>query len=309
MIVFNQVVIMVGLIAIGYAAFKLNVLSKEGSKEISKFLTVFITPVVIVKSFMVESSPEKTQMLVYSLMLGAISLLITFIFAYFTEKKNPALQYGLSFSNAGFIGIPLILNTLGSEALFYMLAFFSLQVISVWTLGIFMLTRDRSMISLKQLLQTPTIWAIFVGLFVYFTQLTFPTSIISIIGNISATYSPLAMFVVGTLLAEIRLRDMFGDHEVYIMIALRLIIIPLVTAFVFVFIPGASELHILTKTAIVIVSSAPAGANTAILSHMFDLNTKQAVKAVTLSTLLSVVSIPIIVFCFESLLRIFTSGL
>ena len=87
MIVFNQVAIMVGLIAIGYAAFKFNVLSKEGSKEISKFLTVFITPVVIVKSFMVESSPEKTQMLVYSLMLGAISLLITFIFAYFHKRS------------------------------------------------------------------------------------------------------------------------------------------------------------------------------------------------------------------------------
>lgn len=309
LIVFNQVAIMVALIAVGYMAFKLNILSKEGSKEISRLLTMIITPVVIVKSFMVESSAEKTQMLLYSLMLGAISLLICFIFAYFTEKKNPALQYGVSFSNAGFIGIPLILNTLGSEALFYMLAFFSLQIISIWTLGIFMLTRDRNMISLKQLLKTPTVWAIFVGLVIYFLQITFPSNINSIILNISSTYSPLAMFVVGTLLAEIHFKDMFGDNEVYIMIALRLIIIPLVTAIVFVFIPGVSELHILTKTAIVIVSSAPAGANTAILSHMFDLKTEQAVKAVTLSTLLSVVTIPIIVFSFEYLLNIFTSGL
>ncbi len=309
LIVFNQVAIMVALIAVGYLAFKLNILSKEGSKEISRLLTMIITPVVIVKSFMVESSPEKTQMLLYSLMLGLISLLITFIFAYFTEKKNPALQYGVSFSNAGFIGIPLILNTLGSEALFYMLAFFSMQIMSVWTLGIFMLTRDRHLISIKQLLKTPTIWAIFVGLAVYFLQISFPDNAMSIVNNMSSTYSPLAMFVVGTLLAEIKFKDMFGDNEVYIMIALRLIIIPLVIALVFVFIPGASELHLLTKTAIVIVSSAPAGANTAILSHMFDLKTDQAVKAVTLSTLLSVLTIPMIVFSFEYLLNIFTSGL
>lgn len=306
-LVFNQVALMLGLIFVGYIAFKFKILTKEGSKEFSRILTLIVTPVVIIHSFLVESTPEKTGTLLFSLLIGFIALFVTFGFAFLTKRKNPILQYGVSFANAGFIGIPLIYSSLGSEAVFYMLPFFSLQVISTWTLGVFMLTRDKNMISLKQLMVTPTIWAIVIGLFMYFTQIQFDAFTMNLIDYIRPIYSPLAMFVIGALLAEIRFKDMFGDKEVYLAIFYRLVLIPFLIMLIFTFIPGFSELQLLTKTAVLIVSSAPAGANTAILAHMFDLKSHQAVKMVTLSTLLSVLTIPLIVYIFENLLSIFTS--
>lgn len=307
-LVFNQVSIMLILMGIGYLAVKVNFLSKVGSKDMSMILMYIVTPAVLIDVFRIESSPEKTQMLLFSLGIGFISLTITFILAFVIEHKHPLLQFAISFTNVGFIGIPLIYNTLGPEAVFYMVPYLILQILSVWTIGIYMITGDKSKVSFREISSNPVIWFIFIGFFLYLFQIQLPNTMISVVDFIKPMNAPFAMFVIGALLTEVSFKDMMSDTSIYKAIVTRLLIAPLMIAIIFVLLPGASDLHFLTKTAILIVSAAPSAANTAILAHMFDLSSEKAVKMVTLSTLLSVLTMPFIIYVFEQLLTIFTSG-
>lgn len=298
-LVFNQVAIMLVLMALGYYAFRKQFLSLQGSKDLSLILMYVVSPTIQIKSFMIESSPEKTQMLFNSIWVGLIAFLIALVIAHLTSRKNPLFNFGIGFSNAGFIGIPLIYNTLGPDAVFYMLAYLTMSIIGMWTYGIFVMTQRKEDISLKKIVRNPVLIFLVIGLVLYFTQWKLPTFAIDVINFIAPLNTPLAMFVIGALIAEIPFKSIFTDKAIYKATFTRLILVPVVTGIVFFFLPGTSTQAMLMKTAILIVSAAPSAANTAILAHLFGFDASQGVKMVCLSTLLSILTIPLVVFIFE----------
>lgn len=292
---------MLVLMALGYYAFKKRFLSLQGSKDMSNILMYIVSPAIQIKSFMIQSTPEKTQMLFNSIGVGFVAFVISIAVGHLFFRKKPMFNFGIAFSNAGFIGIPLIYNTLGPDAVFYMLAFLVMQIIAMWTYGIYVMTQRRDSISVQKIVRNPVMVFLVIGLVLYFTQWQLPEFAVSIINFITPLNTPLAMFVIGALIAEIPFKSIFTDKSVYMATFLRLILTPLLVAVAFLFLPGTSTQAMLMKTAILIVSAAPAAANTAILAHLFGFDASQGVKMVCLSTILSIVSIPAIVFVFEHL--------
>lgn len=302
LLVLNQVSIMLLLMALGYYAYKKKILSPQGSKDLSLILMYLVTPAVQLKSFMIESSPEKTQIFFNSIGFGLLAFVVSVLIAHLLYRKNGTYNFGVTFSNAGFIGIPLVYNTLGSEAVFYILSYLAMSIIGMWTYGVFVLTKRPDSISFKKILRNPIITFVFIGLFLYFTQIKLPPIGVDILNFIAPLNTPLAMFVIGSLLAEIPFKSIFNDLKVYPAVLARLILVPVVTGIVFSFIPLQGEQATIMKIAIFIISAAPAGANTAILPQIFGLDATQGVKMVCLSTILSILTIPALVFLFERLI-------
>lgn len=303
LLVLKQVSIMLVLMSLGYYAYRKRFLTPQGSKDLSAILMYIIVPAVTIKSFMIESTAEKTRILFNSLGFGAVSLVITVALAFLFFRKNRTLSFGVTFSNAGFIGIPLIYNTLGPEAVFYMLAFLTMQSITMWTYGIFTLTGKKESMSLKTILRNPVLLFTAIGLVLYFTQWQLPGFVLDTLNFMTPVNTPIAMFVIGSMIAEIPFKVILGDPHIYKAAAVRLLIIPAAVGLAFAFMPGGSDQALLMKAAILIVSAAPSAANTAILSKLLNLEADDGVKIVCLTTVLSVATIPVVVFLYEQLLN------
>lgn len=292
LIVLNQTLIMCVLMAIGFWLFRKGIITKQGSKEIGGMLLHVVIPIIIVKSFAIEFSVEKAKMLTVSLLVGLLVLLISMAIAHLLLKKDGIENFSAAFSNAGFIGIPLVQAVLGGEAVFYIAGLIAMLNILQWTYGVYVISKDKSTIAINKLVKNPVIIAFIIGLIVFFLPISLPHTITSVMESIGGLNTPLAMVILGVYLAQADLGEMFMNASLYKVAMIRLVLIPLVILGVLTLLPKAFADCTL---AILIAAAAPAGANVAIYAQQYNSNYTKAVMIVCLTTLLSVITLPMII--------------
>ena len=297
----QQVLIMFILAAVGYVCFRTKKISMEGCKTISNILIFLSLPCVIINSFLVEYSTERLMGLIYSSLAALIVMIISIVVSRIFFGKDAILNFASSFSNPGFFGIPLIVATLSSGAVFYIAAFIAFVNLLQWSYGVALLTIDTSdekvswkkfLPSPKRLMTAPFMIAVIIGLFFFLTRIPMPDLIYKSIQYIANLNTPLAMFTIGIYFAQTDPAKMFKKGKLYLLSAVRLLVIPMVSMLVLSFLPAEfAEM----KLALLIVSACPTGSNVAVYAQLYDSDYSYAVEIVIISTLLSVITIPAIV--------------
>ena len=168
-----------------------------------------------------------------------------------------------------------------------------------WTYGVFTITDDRSYIDLRKVIRNPIVIAVFIGLMIYFSGIRMPALVDNVFDIISAINTPLAMMASGVYLAQSELLDMLKKKDVYLVCFVRLIIIPTVIMAVFTFLPLGSEQ---IKLAILLAASCPVGSNVAIFAQQYNKDYRKAIEYVCVSTILSILTLPLIMFLAASFL-------
>lgn len=300
MILLQQIIVMFALMGVGFVLFRKKMITEQGSADIGKILLYVVVPVVVINSFCVERTPEKTAALWHSAIIAGIAMALTVGIAYIIFGKKDGIScFSTAFSNAGFIGIPLVQAVLGTEAVFYISVMIVLINALQWTFGVFSLTNDKSVIDIKKIITNPVLIAVVIGLIIYFVGIPMPSMVNSIFGFLQNMNTPLAMIVSGVYLAKSDLVKMLKNKKTYIVTALRLIVIPLITVAVFKFIPfGSDEL----KIAVLITAACPVGANVAIFAQMYGKDSTKAVEQVCVSTILCFITLPMIISLAEAIL-------
>lgn len=293
MIILKQIVLMFIYMMIGFLLYKKKFVTKQGSKELGLILLYVILPVVIVKAYLVTFSAELLRGLALSFAASLLVLLLSMLLSRIVfRSKYPIEQFSSAFSNAGFIGIPLVEMTFNdSMAVFYVSSFVALLNILQWTYGIVVMTGKRDSIAPKKITTNPIVISFIVGIILFFFPVELPEVLNSAVAAVSSMNAPVAMIILGTYLAQMKLRELFTDRMVYLCAVMRLIVIPLATAAVLALIPGNEML----KVSVLIVAATPVGSNVAIFAQMEDMDYTQAVKDICLSTLLCIVTIPLVV--------------
>ena len=278
---------------IGCLLYQKKFVSKQGSKVLGLILLYVILPVVIVKAYLVKFSEELLRGLALSFAASLLVLLLSMLLSRIVfRSKYPIEQFSSAFSNAGFIGIPLVEMTFNdSMAVFYVSSFVALLNILQWTYGIVVMTGKRDSIAPKKITTNPIVISFIVGIILFFLPVELPEVLNSAVAAVSSMNAPVAMIILGTYLAQMKLRELFTDRMVYLCAVMRLIVIPLATAAVLALIPGNEML----KMSVLIVAATPVGSNVAIFAQMEDMDYTQAVKDICLSTLLCIVTIPLVV--------------
>lgn len=293
LIILTQIILMFIYMMIGFLLYKKKFVTEQGSKELGKILLYVILPVVIVKAYLVTFSVELLKGLVLSFMASLLVLLLSMILSRVVfGSRYPIEQFSSAFSNAGFIGIPLVEMTFNdSMAVFYVSSFVALLNILQWTYGIVVMTGKKDSIALKKITTNPIIISFLLGILLFFLPVELPEVLDSAVAAIASMNAPVAMIILGIYLAQMKLRDLFTDRAVYLCALMRLIVIPLATAAVLALIPGNEML----KMSVLIVAATPVGSNVAIFAQMEGLDHTQAVKDICLSTVLCIVTIPVVV--------------
>ena len=298
-IVFQQTLTMAIYMLVGFALFKGGKITKEGSKSLANLLVWLIIPAVIINSFCVELSLEKLRALGLSALLAAVALAVSAAISHFAFKKSPVDNFAAAFSNCGFMGIPLVRAGFGDEAVFLLVGFVVLLNLLQWTYGAALLKGDKGAVSLKGVLLNPITVGTAAGVVLFVTGLgsRLPGVLGGAIGGLAALNSPVAMLVLGIYMAQTSLKETVMSPRLYVLSAVRLLLIPAVTLALLTPLP----VDLTMKYVILLGASAPVGANVAVYAQLYGKDYSYACRTVVLSTVLSILTLPVLVAAAGSL--------
>lgn len=293
LIVLKQTLTMAIYIAVGFALFKAGKITLAGSKDLATLLLWLVVPTVLINSFCVPYSTEKLREFGISFLLGLLALLLSMGLAALLFRKDPIENLAVSFSNAAFMGIPLVRQSLGEDAVFYLVGIVAALNLFQWSYGLILLSGKKFKDSWKGILASPILIGGAIGFLIFVTGLgdKLPDVVTGALSGIAATNSPLAMLVLGVYLAQTELKSLVTTPRIYLLSAVRLLLVPLVTILVFHFIPALEAI----KLAILVAAFAPIGSNTAVYAQLYDRDYSYACKAIAQSTVLSVITLPLMV--------------
>lgn len=299
-ILLKQILIMFFIMLIGVLLYRHKKISMQGTKELGTLLLYIVIPIVIIQSFCVEYTNERMTGLCWSFLLSLCSLILAMLVSYLIfKRKRPLDNFAASFSNAGFIGIPLVQATIGKEAVFYIASYIALLNILQWTYGLFVMTGKKEGIRFTKLMSNPIVIAVIIGMIIFFLQLPIPELIRTMMSSMAGLNTPLAMLISGAYLAQVSFITMFQDKHLLFSSILRLCILPLMTFLLLLCVPFVDSS---IRLAILIAASAPVGSNIAIFASLYDADYLYSVKTVCLSTILSIVTLPPLILLAQQFL-------
>lgn len=294
--VFTQVVILLLLILTGFILTKTHILTENGSKSMTDIVLTIVTPCVIIKSFMRDYDPSLLK-----------NLLIAFLIAFLTHigfilsahlllhsrdiSKQKVLQYGVVFSNCGFMSLPLQQSILGDMGVFYGSSYIAIFNLFIWSYGITLMSGDKKYMTPKKLIINPGIIGLTIGLFIFLLSIPTPKIVNETVSYISSLNTPLPMIIIGYHLANSNILDGLKNLKCIFAIILRLFIFPLL-ALGIMYLCGIRGTMLVSS---LISCSAPTAAITTMFAAKFGLDTPLSVNLVSLSTILSIISIPLLI--------------
>lgn len=291
-LVLKQTILMFLLMAVGYVVYRKKIISDSGAGELGKLLVNLAIPAVILNSCLTDYQAERFRNLCIAAVLSLLSLVLSMVICQILYGNRHRLNnFGNAFSNAGFIGIPLVSAVLGEEAVFYVSAYVAFLNILQQTYGIWVITGSGDSIRPKKVMRNPVLLAFILGMLLYVLPIPIPALVSSAVSYVAGLNTPLAMMILGIYLAQSSLKDVLCTAELYAASAVRLLLIPAITMAMLTILPVST----LIKMTVLIAAAAPVGANVAIFAQLYGQDYTYGAKLVCNSTILSIVTMPVLV--------------
>ncbi len=298
-VVFYEVLILFIIIFAGFIAAKTKILRGDTKKHISSFIINITLPVVILMSSQIEFTTEKIENSLWLLGMAVIIFLISIGIAGVSFKKagndkEKVLKFAAVFSNSAYMGFPVLNALLGAEGVFYGAVFLIPFNIFLWTYGILIYKKHNSFKHLIKDIMSPSMIAMFIAFLFLGISVKIPYPVnrgLDIIGGLT---TPLSMIVIGATLATVKFKTLVSDKWIYIVSAVRLLLLPAIAYFLFFWLSPPE----MSLTILVLLVGMPCAAATTIFAQQFGGDTELASGVVSVSTLLSIATIPFLIFLF-----------
>ena len=291
------------LILTGIVLKRAGFLTKESSRVMTRLALDISLPCSIVRSFLIEMDEEKLRVFGTVLLIGTAVMLVqvgaSFIaFNMIPREHRDPMRYGLINANNAFLGYPMVEGIFGTEGIAIASIYMIPVRISIWSvgLGIFTAQGAKGKAIVKNCLLHPAMIAMYIGLFFMVTQLTPPAFLNDGMRMLANCLTPLSMLTIGTILAEVPVRKLL-DPQILWFCLVRLVLIPALILLVCRLLSAPA----LTTGVCVLMSAMPAASLTAMLSLQYGRDSAFATLIVTLSTLLSVLTVPVWMMIVSSL--------
>lgn len=301
-LVSKQVGVLFALMVVGFLCNRRRLLNAVAIKGITELLVLIVTPCVIVHSFIqqkfaVSLLGDLGWALAMSVFAHAVGAAIAFLFLH---DRNPSrggvLRFATTFSNAGFMGIPLEYALLGADGVFFGAMYVVVFNLVCWSLGVAVMCRGMKNVGLRALFVNAGTVGVALGLPFFLFSLKLPEVVERPVAMLADLNTPLAMIMVGWYLAETDFRPVLRCGAAYGVAALRLVAVPLVVIAAFAGVRACvPALNSVMAVAISTAAAAPTAALTTVIAARYDKDVSTATSLVSGTTLLSILTMPPIV--------------
>lgn len=289
------------MMGVGFVLGKLGKLTGHGLSQMSFLLLYIVSPCIIIECFQVEATPALlrelgTGALVTFACYGVYILLTLPLFRRQARDDRDALRFSVVYGNIGFMGVPLVQSILGADAMIYgALSLVAFNLLS-WTHGVAVMGGRRAL-SPRKIVLNPGVIGLAAALVLFLCHITLPSPVGNAVSFLADLNSPLAMVVIGAQMASANLGQAFRRPVLYAASAVRLAVVPALTAVCLLPLGLNPALY----CASVILSAAPVAGTTSMFAQQFGRDTKTAAQVITLSTLLSILTLPVFAALAKSL--------
>ena len=292
MVLIQQVIVMGMLMVIGFIAYRTKLINSEGVKQMSNIALYVATPAILINSFLAEFEVQRLVKAGWTAVLSFVTFLFGLILVKTVFRKlNNVGKFGVLFSNVGFMGIPLVQMVLGQEAVFYMAMVVAVMTLTTFTYGMYLITGDKASMSLKKVITNPPIIGVIVGILIYCFRIPLPSTVVRTCSMLANVSGPISMMVLGSYLAEADMKSVFGSKDTYLILLGRLILVPGLMLVTLKLLPGSLDD---IKAVILIAASTPVATALGMFSQLYGGNYAYGAGVVSLSTILSLVTMPLL---------------
>lgn len=286
-------------ILVGFVAGKAKVLDEVSNQKISS-LVLFVTNPIQILGSVFTCDHQISNLTV--LELGAITLVAYAVLIassplaarllHVPQKDAGLYRFMYIFSNVGFIGYPLVTSLFGENTRFYVTIVVLMYQLVAWSYGVSLIGGEAKFHFTPAILKRPSILAALLSCVIYLTGLRFPAVVGSATSFIGDITSPLAMLIIGCALAQMDLKSIFGCWRIYVLSALKLLAVPAVMYYLL-----RPIVHDEVILGVSIVSLCmPVASNTTTFSYLQHADTRLASAGVFVTTLLSVITLPLMMY-------------
>ncbi len=301
-VVLQQMIIIFLLVMVGYLVAKAGIFSSVSSREFSVLVVNVCNPALIFSNVWSTDEVISSSRFFYTLLVSAGIYLVLIAVGFLLPRllrlpKANRNSYALMsiFGNTGFIGIPVITAVVGPSGIIYIVIFNLLFVLLVYTLGKRLATsgveKQANRIRLRDFVNVGSVCSI-LAIIIYLTRWTAPVVIVESVDYLGRATTALSMLVIGINLAQVSLKETFGDWKLYPFLILRQIVLPILLGFVLKpLIPDA-----LMYSVLILLIAMPAANMPLMLADEAGADSRVLSRGIVVGTLLSVLTIPIVVW-------------
>lgn len=298
-IVIQQYITITILIFIGYFIAKKKVFSAKTVGELAIFLLKGITPLIVFENMVIKPSNLSLEEFFFLFFISLVIIVLGYVLTFIFKVHDSINKFAITFSNSGFVGIPLVTSFIGGEYVPYIIPFMIAQTLLVWTLGVVMISDSTDDIDLRQVVKNPAVLSFFVSILFVSLNISVPTSISQTVSMLCALNTPIAMIILGTYVAGIDKEMLKRIKEVLQISTHKLLLVPLISMVVLYFAPLSDPNIYLT---LLIVIACPTGTTAAMFSQIYGKDPVYTSSLVSFTTLFSLFTIPILIFVAQSVL-------
>lgn len=284
---------------VGVYGSRKGIISQELNNGLINILINILLPFMVVSSFTFTFGPSIKGNIIKGLYysLGAYSILILASYILLIPikgNKKTIIHFSNVFSNTGYIGFPVLNAIYGPEGVVYGSIFNMFFVLFVWTYGLMLfkghIEKDELRKEVLKTLLNPSIIAVIIGVVIITFNIEIPRLLYSSINTVGSISGPLSMIILGAIVSKGKIRSSLGDWKLYYGLMVKMAVLPLILILISLF----THRDIVTNS-VIIIASMPAATMTSIFAESFNKEKDFASIMVLMTTLLSVITIPILV--------------
>ena len=303
LILLQQIAQLFIIIFLGWAIVKAGILKSEDSKTLSMVLLYIITPCVILNAFQIERTVDTVRMMELSLLSAVILSVLSIVLGGLLAKPfrlDIVETASVMYPNCTNMVIPLVIGAFGEDWVIYVTCYSMVQTILVWTHARILISGKRK-ISLRDLVCNVNILAIMLGLFLFVFQLRLPGVIQSAFSMAGDPIGPVAMLIIGMLMAGIDMQRLRSYRQIWKPVLLRLIVLPVILVCVAKYsglaalAPHGETLIIISLLSVI----APSANIVPQFSQMFGRDALYASLINTVTMLLCIITMPLMITLFQ----------
>ena len=312
----KNVVLFVALAVPGYLLVRSKMLNSVHSGVLSKLLMYVGMPFLILSGTINNISFNKDFIITLTF-VAVMGIIFTFA-VFFASKPLSAMEqekkthgmmrFCMTFSNNGFLGLPLAVAVFGADSP-VMTALVILNIITnilMYTLGIYLVSGDKKKISLKKAFFNPVLIAFIVGIILNLLKINeYIPEVSTFSSHFSGLVTPLSMTILGMKMAEIKFVSLFKSWRMYYVCALKLVLFPVVIVGMLLAINKIFDVNFIDNNVILsffVAFTMPTAGLASTFADGFGGDTENAVSITLGTTVLSILTIPVLYWILTCLL-------
>ncbi len=302
----QQIVQLFLMIFMGYLIVKTGLVRDDDSKVLSKIILYLIVPCVIINAFQVDYTTDTVKGLLIAFAASVMTQVILLVVISVAGKLlhlNEVEVASVYYSNSGNLIVPIVTFILGQEWVLYGCVFMSVQLVFLWTHCKKIISREASY-DWKKIILNINMISIFIGVVLFFTKIRLPEIIGNTLASVGTMIGPASMIVTGMLFAGMNLKQIFANKRVYFITFLRLIAVPLIALALIKlsnlasFSADGNKIMLIVFLAII----TPSASTVTQMCQVYGNDSKYASAINVMTTLLSVIAMPVMVMLFQMII-------